>query len=338
MFIQKYALWAGITILGVGLSLMHWSHAFDVGVLKMTLEGVGKILETCGAAVIVFKLFSLTIETVEWKDYFSKSLIDIVVKDNYIKSLEEKKIRQMRKSLYRSLYNNESIDAPDSFFSYFDRKMSKYLGMPFRDNVNVLLIVSDIENGCARIKDSISYDCRAIGGKIQEKVAWRSDPGEFDKVESVKVVVKYPDTHKQAGEKEEFDAQVKNESESWVIDPVSLEKYQGIDGLNVSITSVYLSRIDSLYAWEMAYPTKGFHFTFKCPEEYEIVCKALTIAPELCSIRTESQVLAVACSSWVLPHNGIVWMLRKIQDSCVISGDAGGLSCSTASAAGSDSI
>src|SRR3989475_337106 len=113
---------------------------------------------------------------------------------------------------------------------------------PFREDVSAEVLMKPCDDGTKlEVLDRVRYVCRSSGGRLQEKVVWRPDDGEFEDVKSLSILIQFPPGHQFAGEKRELFKEDGDKLKSCLDKgiEVSLAEYKEVD----NDTSIPLSRV-----------------------------------------------------------------------------------------------
>jgi len=270
-------------------------------------------LQTIGITLFAFGLFSIIVESKNWRNYFESRLKEIVVDHSYLNSLGVEKLKVLQIDVMKAFFKNPHIDKEKSFLKFFNDNLHCYISEPYREDVSTEVIFLGEEGNCYKFFDRVSYVCRKTGDTIQKEVKWRADPGEFEKVYGVEISIKYPSHHCENGKS----ISIHKADDLENVDPVkieiseSLEDYKDIDGLSVIVTSKYAVNKDRFQYWQMAHPTKNLDITIKYPEEMKMQYKQLVLNPEMCQITEQDGYLKIKYDSWMLPLSGLAWRFYK---------------------------
>lgn len=268
-------------------------------------------LTTLSVSMIGFALFQFALETKNWRDYFSDRVKEVVIEKDYLKSLDDRTLKELQTSVLKAQFKNPNIDKEGSFLHYFHNNLHKFISEPYREDVSTeILIVGESPDGYT-MKDKIVYTCRSFGSSIQSNIAWAPDEGEFVRVNALKASIQYPQSHEKSGEREILfpvseDDKVKDLNGRT---EVSLEKYASIDGLIVTIEAEYVMKRGQLQSWQMAHPTKNFDLTIQYPAGASIQFKSLFLA-EYVSKTAEAGFVRLKFDTWLLPQSGIAWVVN----------------------------
>jgi hypothetical protein len=305
-----------IGLLGISLSayLGESIKPTAPGLLSAFLTGYS----TLSIALVGFAIFSMLLDSHNWREYFSDRLKEIVLEKEYLKTLDTGTLRQLQTSVLKALFKNPDIDKEGGFLRFFENNLHKYISEPYREDASTEIILKKVLDSGFLFLDKVSYVCRSSGGEIQKHVGYKPDDGEFEEVQFVKISVQYPQYHAKAGEivvlYEKKDAELQGDLDIGI--DASLIEYQGIDGLVVTIESKYIVAKGKFQYWQMAHPTKNFDITIKFPEELGIQFKTLVIEDVVGQVTNEDGYLKFKYDYWLLPQSGLAWL---IGDKCLTS-------------------
>lgn len=271
-------------------------------------------LSTVSIALIGFGLFGLLLDAKSWKDYFAERVKEIVIEKSYLDTLDDGTLRDLQTNVLKALFKNPEIDKEGSFLNFFHKNLHKYISEPYREEVSTEVHVSRDEDSL-KIKDKVTYVCRASKGKIQNEVRWKPDDEEFEEVEKLIIeAVQHGDIipsellNKSGSDLKE----ILSKPEGVVVDlDDELGKNKAKDGLRIIVTAEYKTSASRFQYWQMAHPTKNFDITITYPDDMSIQYKALFM-DEVDKIETvEKGYLKLRYNSWLLPKSGIAWLLRS---------------------------
>jgi len=270
-------------------------------------------LSTLSIAFVGFGFFGLLLDARNWKDYFSERVKEIVIENSYLDTLEDETLRDLQTNVLKALFKNPEIDKEGSFLNFFHKNLHKYISDPYREDVSTELHV-ERDGNSLKIKDKVTYICRASKEKIQSNVRWRPDDGEFEKVEKLIIEAIPPDGTTPVVLLNESGGDLSNILETpGGIDvnlEEKLEKYKDKDGLRIIVVAEYTISASRFQYWQMAHPTKNFDITIKYPDDMSIQYKALFMDGVDKIETVEKGYLKLRYNSWLLPKSGIAWLLR----------------------------
>lgn len=272
-------------------------------------------LTTISLALIGFGVFSFALDTKNWKEYFAERLKDVILENDYLKTLDADTLKDLQTRVLKAQFKNQMIDKEGSFLNYFHYHLHRFISEPYREDVatEVLMKPHDSQVGLFQVIDKVRYVCRSSGGKIQAHVGWKPDDGEFEEVLSLKITIQFPQHHKDAGKNEVIyptDKSVLKDDLAAGI-KISLERFKDIDSLVVTTEAEYVVKLGKFQYWQMAHPTKNFDITITYPHDHKIQFKTLVLEDVVSQITEQSGYLKFGYGSWALPQSGIAWLISK---------------------------
>lgn len=298
-----------IGLLGISLSayLGESLNPSTSSLLNAFLSGYS----TLSIALVGFAIFSMLLDSHNWREYFSDRLKEIVLEKEYLKTLDTFTLRQLQTNVLKALFKNPDIDKEGSFLRFFENNLHKFISEPYREDVSTEIILKEETESGYLFLDKVSYVCRSSGGEIQNHIGYKPDKGEFEEVQLLKISVQYPQHHEKAGEIvvlfDKKDLELQESLAEGIKAPLS--DYQGIDGLVVTIESIYIVAKGKFQYWQMAHPTKNFDITIKYPEKLGIQFKTLVIKDVVGKVTDEEGYLKFKYDYWLLPQSGLAWLI-----------------------------
>jgi hypothetical protein len=271
------------------------------------LHALVKLLEVSGIAFMVLGLIHLVIETESWSEYFRERLREIVTAQSYLNTLDNDRLRALQTSILKAQFKDQQIDREGSFLSYLHSNLHPYIATPYREDVSAEVIYTDGGDHWD-VFDRVTYVCRRAASGIQADVTTQIDTDEYLSIQEFKIEIQFPSTHEKRGVIEPLYDKIPEFGKELA---VSLEKYNQVDGLIVSISEKYKIRKDQFQYWTMTNPTKNFDLTLNFPKEYEIQCKHMVLSPESVLATCQPGYYKAKYDFWVLPHSGIAWTFTR---------------------------
>lgn len=295
-------------------------------------------LSSLGISIVLFSLISILMDMDSWKDYFIERLKSILMDHEYLKSLDEKTLKTVQTNVLKAQFKNNNIDNEGSFLEYFHKHLHKYISTPYRQDVHATLIMEkDLISGNIKVKDKVTYKCRAISGIIQENIRWIPDEDEFVSVESLEIYIKIPENHKNCGKEiliansnkkikpEKLKEFISNKNIELTEESYTEEKFDlkrngldipiaevsEIDNLIVTTISQYVISEGNFQYWQMSHPTKNFTITISYPKDQKIQFKTLVIDDWGGDITNEDGFLSFKYNHWALPQSGLAWLVHS---------------------------
>lgn len=312
---NKPIVW-GIIILLIGIIITIISLVIDSTPDQLThiLHVVIKLLEHLGIALIVIGFAGIILDFRDWKNYFQERLADIIVDKNYLVTLDKTELIALQVATLKAFFATDDIDREGSFLNYFQSKIHNLIGSPYRESVNMTIIVEEIDESTFKITEQITYVCRKVGDQIQDAIVWGLDEIEDTSITDVKFKIKCPDDYisQCASKCDQHDTcgsliQLPSEAVNDHIFKVDLELYKNIDRLQVAVEAAYTTAKMSFYTIGMAHPTKGFSLTVIFPETLRIRLDTYGLQQNYIYKRENKGTLTLGYNSWILPDNGVAY-------------------------------
>lgn len=268
---------------------------------------------TLSIALVGFAIFSMLLDSHNWREYFSDRLKEIVLEKEYLRTLDSGTLRQLQTNVMKALFKNPDIDKDGSFLRFFEDKLHTFISEPYREDVSTEVILKKITDTGYLFLDKVSYVCRSSGGDIQKHIGYKPDDGEFEEVQYLKICIQYPQHHEKAGQRETLYDKNGQELQDDLVGGVeiSLNNYQGIDGLVVTVESKYIVAKGKFQYWQMAHPTRNFDITIVYPTELDIQFKTLVIEDVVGQVSDEDGYLKFKYDYWLLPQSGLAWLVGE---------------------------
>src|SRR5208282_4560517 len=84
-------------------------------------------VETIGIAIAAFGLFSIIIDSGNWREYFGSRLREIVIEQNYLNGLDVDTLKSIQTKVLKAFFNDDKIDREGSFLNYFHLNLHRYI-------------------------------------------------------------------------------------------------------------------------------------------------------------------------------------------------------------------
>ena len=274
-------------------------------------------LTTISVALIGYAIFSFALDTQHWREYFAERLKEVVIERDYLETLDYEALKDLQTRTLKAQFRNQAIDKEGSFLKYFESNLHRFISEPFREDVSAEVLMNPSGDGTQlEVLDRVRYVCRSSGGRLQDKVVWKPDDGEFEVVKSLSISIQFPPGHQSAGKKQELFkadgielAKQLNEGVE-----VSLAEYKDVDSLVVFTDAEYIVKLGKLQYWTMAHPTKNFDITITYPAACEIQFKTLVLEDVVSQISKVPGYLKFGYGVWALPASGIAWVVSPGPD------------------------
>lgn len=277
------------------------------------------LLALVGMTVFTMGALTILLETKSWKTYFENGLKDVVVKQDYLSKLSDEELRTLQMNSLKAFYRGDNLEREGSFLLYCGQKIHRYIGLPYREDVQDEIVVEEYDSAAnvAKVYEKLVYVCRKAGerGLIQPEVKWSPDEDEYlnNPAPVCKLSLKYPEGHEKAGH--EITEELKGPDFQLSLTGKGLDT---VDGLVVTMELWYSVEPARLQNWYMGYPTKNFTLVIKYPEELTIQLKEFVSYPDLVQRTPKKGYFSLSYNMWLLPHqNGVAWHFLKSQPAIV---------------------
>lgn len=309
-----------LIVIGLVLVLITlYSKPSDVS--KIT--DIGRLLysffELLGFTLFTSGIFTIFLQFPDWQNYFEERLRHIVLEQDYLNSLDSESLSNLQVKTLKAYFHTSDIDKEGSFLNYFQENINQYISLPYRDDVKTEINVLKEDESGFEISDRIIYNCRMVGGKIQEFVKWRPEEGEYSEIKNVIIRLKR--------NKSEFQEvlSLNREKDTYKIkklntDPSSISfkdiYLHGLvfnlndfteDGLVVEVKSNYKVEKGRFSTWAMAHPTRNFCITIHYPDSCDIHFLTLLPNPDKIIISNEKGLYTMLYKEWLLPNSGVAY-------------------------------
>jgi len=271
------------------------------------------LLALVGMTIFTMGALTILLETKSWKTYFETGLKDVVVKQDYLSKLSDEELRTLQINSLKAFYRGDNLEREGSFLIYCGQKIHRYIGLPYREDVQDEIVVEEFDpaSNIAKVYEKLVYVCRKAGerGLIQPEIKWTPDEDEYltNPVPVCKLSLKYPETHEKAGH--EIKEELKGPDYNFSLTGNGLDT---VDGLVVTVELWYSVEAARLQNWYMGYPTKNFTLVIKYPEELTIQLKEFVSYPDLVQRTPKKGYFSLSYNMWLLPYqNGVAWHFLK---------------------------
>jgi hypothetical protein len=314
---QKSKMWAALFVLTglvvVFLSLYLGKDPSQPGaVITHWQSTLVDFFEAVGLSLIGMGIFSVLLDTKDWRDFFEERIKAILIDQDYFSRLDNATLKLLKTKLFQAIFKNTDIGRQDGLLNYFDESLHRYIGEPYRQDVHAEIFQMGEKDGGLEILDKVTYVCHSPrqGEKIQEDIRWLPDDDEFVSIDYVEIKVQYPYNHSESGQIDTLKRFVASDIEitSGTGVKLSLDKYSLVDGLVVTVESKYIKKQHFQY-WQMAHPTKTFTITVNWVGDFEIQHKSLVLEQKIAQITEGHGYFKMRYDSWMLPQSGMAWRL-----------------------------
>lgn len=330
---QKSLLWF---ILGFCLLLLFSYHEN---------ENINKNLETTmitiAGSLLSLGLIGVILQLKDTKDYFAEALSALVIEESYIKKLNHEQLKKLQKKILERIFeNNGELDRENSFYKFYNRKIESFIGQPYRENFHNTVAISETKRtpesiGGYRsnekkylIDDTVSYQCRTMGSRLNTNVKWVASKDEIDELIEFSVYI---------NQNKLFDISLlpKNQEE---IDEFSLEngvvitKFHGVnkskggidfhldfsnykkgksdivkDGCIIKVHAVYIATNFKTIAAKLLEPTKDYTLTVTHPNNLKnkVEVYGYETNSKYYEHRDYTGGFSLSFRSWLLPESGV---------------------------------
>ena len=102
-----------VSIFGVSIIL------FDILYMsRFSIIWFDNLLNTIGASLFCSGLLTIIIGLKDWKEYFSESVKDIIIRQEYLSKLSTEDLLEIQKKALKVRFDNNDIGAEDSFWDF----------------------------------------------------------------------------------------------------------------------------------------------------------------------------------------------------------------------------
>jgi hypothetical protein len=277
-----------------------------------------------GLAFISIGLIGIIVNLRDWKNYFQERLAEIIIKKNYLNTLDKSELIDLQTSTLKAFFKVNDIDREGSFLNYFLSKIHGFIGSPYRENVNIVIIASVLKNKKEIIiNENISWRCRKVGDQIQGKIKWETLPDEYKKVLSFRLKIQCPHhyvnlcNHKcsfaeTCGQPIVFENKKLKEYKIQNGYEFNLSEFKYIDGLFVQIESQYIVDINRFLTIIMADPSNGIKITVRYPNNYNLIVDTFGLEEDEINMINQTGLYTIIYDQWVMPLNGIVYQFKRV--------------------------
>lgn len=283
-----------------------------------------------GIGSLAIGILSIMLDMNHWTNYFETRLSNIVMKKEYLKSLKKEDLALLEKDLLRVYFNDsEDVEIKESFLSYYQKNIQKFIGMPYRKNVVMHLTITEkkikpvgreTELELFEISEIITYKCKKNGEHLQENICYIPEEFEHYSTDSFYVKLQHKDLSKKKGANKQneliFNHEKLKELEAIKDGNIGFDlniKEYITDELNVTVKAVYKIRKDRFFGWRMSHPTLDLTLIVDYPVEY-IIAKEFYFSEDnsfTFENDPERGSFYLKNSEWLLPDEGLTLQLTK---------------------------
>lgn len=294
---------------------------------------VSKSLETAmlgiAGSLISLGLIGVILQFKDTKDYFAEALSELVIEEKYINKLSHEQLKSLQKKILERIFdNNGELDRENSFYKFYNRKIESFIGQPYRENYHNTIAISEHKESLGNdgkkylISDTVSYQCRTMGSKLNTNVRWVASKDEIDNLDEFYVCI----NKKQIFNKNSISNLIEDqllengavlkkftgiESESqgveFHLDFSGLKDEAVKDGCIVSIHAIYKSTNFKTIAAKLLDPTKDYTLTVTHPTSLKskVEVYGYEVTSKYYEHRDYSGGFSVSFRSWLLPESGV---------------------------------
>lgn len=150
-----------------------------------------------GLAFFSIGVVSCLLEMRHWTEYFKQRLADVVVEHTYLEKLSDPQIQDLQLKTWKRLFKGPHIDREGSFLKHFENRIQDLIGSPYREGTIERMLIENCDDDddidSFRYTTTVTYRCRQVQGKLQQKVSWIPERGEFIKVNEIKFELEVKD-------------------------------------------------------------------------------------------------------------------------------------------------
>jgi len=313
-----------IILIGIGLLVVLVTLYLKPDNLSC-IPDIGRLLysffELLGFTLFTSGIFVIFLQLPDWQKYFEERLKHIVMEQDYLNSLDHVSLSNLQVKTLKAYFQTSDIDKEGSFLNYFQDNISQYINQPYRDDVKTEINVIAVENDGYIVSDRIIYNCRMVGGKIQDFIKWKPDKDEFIEIRSVVMNVKRKDSDiKEVLRLESHGADylINNEKSITLNDifksglTCDIKEYNE-DGLFIEIKSVYKIEKGKFFNWSMAHPTRNFYIAIHYPDNCSLQFQHLLSHPDKVIINDSKGLFTMQYKEWLLPYSGVVYSFSSVK-------------------------
>lgn len=270
------------------------------------------LLSLTGMVLFALGLLGILLGMKSWKDYLADIQRDAVLGHGYLKSLSSEGLRAHHIEILKVICQDMEIDAQGRFLRYCLDRIHKYLAHPYHEDVQVQIKVQPAGPSLLRVVETLKYTSRRGGDRTQDCVVWQANSKEVLSVEELKIELRWPREHRDAGRKivvgigELHCEDMPDGSHRY---EHRLGRHGMIDGLAVNIQATYLVHPSSFNTWRSSDPSRGVDVWISYPPELELQFLPFVLDDEPEAQQHARGLLAVRFTSWLMPGSGFAWKL-----------------------------
>jgi hypothetical protein len=296
-----------------------------------------KLLDEIGIALFLAGSVGILLELPDWRDYFQREIAKILVDQAYLKKMDNEQLIALQTSTLKAFFKTEDIDRRDSLLQYYYSRIHQHIGSPYREAARDVINIRYRNGGKEiEVEETISYHCRKVGDKIQEKVRWvEAGSAQIKQIKLLDhwVEIRVPEDIFKNPNFSRTHRNVKHENrairsaEIPLLDgdgkigfELFLTDYEGIDGLQVRNHVKYVMPVTMPFTWAMSHPTKGIMAIVNYPPDLELITSLFGLTEDQVTADHIAGSYRAEYESWLLPDTGFAFQLMR--KAVVASADA----------------
>jgi hypothetical protein len=287
-----------------------------------------KLLDEIGIALFLLGAVVIMLEFPDWKNYFQQQIVNIIVEQAYLKKMSSEDLIRLQTNALIAFFKTPDIDRNESFLHFFQSRIHKYIGDPYREDVRELISLTYVTGRTdqVQVEETMSYRCRKVGDRIQDEVKWveqgltqmrQMELGTHD-LEILVPPEAFTEEFKRAHPNVTKARTVFKSADTppTLSSPTagkgflySLKDYEGLDGLHIKTHVKYTMPTNMPFTWTMANPTKGITGTIAYPADLELVTNMFGVTEEDVNRVDKTGVCQIDYDSWLLTDTGFSFQL-----------------------------
>jgi hypothetical protein len=293
----------------VGILLILLSRVLFASLPAEWLSVLRDVLKDVGVAVILFGVLNVMVDLPEWRQYFEERIKAIVIQQDYLRSLDSGTLLALGNNVTQARLKLPGLGDPGTLLYFLNENIDRFLTAPYQEDVRADVTYSPAATGTLKVRDRVTFTCKAVGGKIKEKVSWKGGEAAFREVLGIKLTLTYPPGHLKAGVSTEA---LKTGAGERKLE-FDLTGEYNVDGLKVELLADYvIDELNQQY-WKLPDPCKGVEVRLTYPTTYEATLVDFAPLPSNAEYVVDVGKFDFRYSGWTFPNSGCVWQLRAIK-------------------------
>lgn len=314
----------------LGVALLIFSIYGDKSVVDQNLAAV---LTNIAGTLISLAIIGIILQLKDTREYFASALSELIMQSSYIAKLNQSQLEKLQKTVLERYFENPNdLNRENSFYKFYSAKLLRFIGGPYRENYHNTISVEPIENDDEgphyKVQDVLTYQCRAMGNRLQNHVRWRAAKDEIAKlhgftvhVDNVQVFGWRPATDKGdsiPGVAHDFGGDNQNgvsfELDLTKIHVESVPELLVKDGCVVKIEANYEATNFRSITVKLLESTKGFSLTVYHPVSLRSKIEPFGLesdSPDYDFCET-TQGFVVKYNNWLLPNSGVYVAIEPV--------------------------